>query len=585
MMNLGARHSPRLELQQLNSYTANLLQPWTPRFSLPLFRPYLPNAAGRNFWETLAVRTKTTYKGKMTSHDPLVEQLFRYTSGRWLWDEEQQVQDRYKAFNVPQLQNLAAQATGSNGCDSITKLAEGGFNKVFRLNMNDGKTILARIPNPNAGPSFYTTASEVATMEFARDVLQIPVPRILGWSASPDNPVGSEYIFMEEATGTQLAIQWDGLNPDAKLAIMREVVAIETKLLSVSFSHYGSIYFASDAVDGAVPAQITSVAPSELKELVSKKYTIGPTVVRDFWKKERSVMNISRGPWSIPEEYASSIGWRELEWIKAYAVPKAADDSILVSTAQNNPQEHLRLLEKYLSIVPCLMDVDPLLSQPTLWHGDLHSSNFFVEKNIVTAVIDWQGSWAGPLFLQAEPSPLVDYQGSVLLKRPDNFDRLDPEKQVQIKRQIFKSTLFQLYLMETEKCNPLLAKAFHLDHGKTRRLAFELAGNTWDDEIVSFRESLINVERHWKELCHQGDCPYHFTEEELKSHAADADGWNEVQDFFDSIDGLVKRDGWTHPETFDAAFNFFSHLRKLGLKGMKGEERDVFDKQTSWAKD
>lgn len=41
---------------------------------------------------------------------------------------------------------------------------------------------------------------------------------------------------MEEATGTQLATQWDGLNPDAKLSIMREVAAIETKLLSVSFS-------------------------------------------------------------------------------------------------------------------------------------------------------------------------------------------------------------------------------------------------------------------------------------------------------------------------------------------------------------
>ena len=107
----------------------------------------------------------------MASIDSGVERLFRYTSGRWLWDEEQQLRDRYKAFNVSQLQTLAAQAIGSEGCDSITKLAEGGFNKVFRLRMNDGKTILARIPNPNAGPAFYTTASEVATMEFVSPLL------------------------------------------------------------------------------------------------------------------------------------------------------------------------------------------------------------------------------------------------------------------------------------------------------------------------------------------------------------------------------------------------------------------------------
>ncbi|GES57339.1 aminoglycoside phosphotransferase [Aspergillus terreus] len=361
--------------------------------------------------------------------------------------------------------------------------------------MDDGKTILARIPNPNAGPAFYTTASEVATMEFS-------------W----------EHILRKRRGKWRSA----GSNP--------EPGAYRTERASLQKIHYWPYC------------------------------------------------------WSSPEGYASSVGWREVEWIKKYAVPKSAGDIMLVSAAQNDPRAHLDLLEKYLSVVPCLMDVDPVLCRPTLWHGDLHSSNFFVENNKITAVIDWQGSWAGPLYLQAQPSPLIDYQGSILLRRPDNFDHLDPERQAQIKRQIFKSTLFQLYLMETEKRNPLLAKAFHLDHGKTRRLPVELAGNTWDDEIVSFRESLINVERHWHDLSPQGDCPYHFTEEELRSHAADAEGWNEGQDFFDDIDSIVKRDGWTHPETFDAAFNFFSELRKLGLEGLKGEERERFDKQTSWAK-
>lgn len=94
------------------------------------------------------------------------EDFFRYTSGRWLWAEEQQLRDRYKVFNVAELQKVAAQAIGSEKCVSMIKLAEGNYNKVFRLTMDDGKTVLARIPNPNAGPPFYTTASEVATMEF-----------------------------------------------------------------------------------------------------------------------------------------------------------------------------------------------------------------------------------------------------------------------------------------------------------------------------------------------------------------------------------------------------------------------------------
>lgn len=90
--------------------------------------------------------------------------------------------------------------------------------------------------------------------------------------------------------------------------------------------------------------------------------------------------------------------------------------------------------------------------------------------------------------------------------------------------------------------------------------------------------------RCWRELGIQGDCPYNFTDDELKSHSVDAEGWNEVQDFFDGIEDLVKRDGWTHPETFDAALEFFSDLRRRGLKRMKGEERDHFEKQTRWAR-
>ncbi|PYI29456.1 kinase-like protein [Aspergillus indologenus CBS 114.80] len=551
-----------------------------PRTSALFSAPLRSQSTTTTLPRRITIRTITSLSEQKTTPDSEHEHFFRYTSGRWLWDEEQQLRDRYKVFHVAELQSLAAQAVRSDSCVSITKLAEGSYNKVFRLIMNDGKTVLARIPNPNAGPAFYATASEVATMELARDVLQIPVPRVLDWSATSKNAVGSEYIIMEEASGIQLGAIWDQLNPDKKLSIMREIVTIESKMLAVSFSHFGSIYFASDAVESAVPALLTNGASTELKESVYKNFSIGPTVDRSFWKKERSSMQISRGPWRTPQEYALSVGRRELEWIKRFAISKPLSEATLISSAQNSPHAHLQLLERYLQVAPALMDIDPVLARPTLWHGDLHSSNLFVDDGRVTAVIDWQGSWAGPLFLQSQPSPIVDYSGSILLQRPGNFDDLEPEQQAEIKQKIFKSTLYQLYLLETKERNPLLAQAFHLDHGKTRRLPIELAGNTWDDDIVSFREALINVERHWPALGIQGECPYHFTPEEIHDHSVDAEGWNEVQDFFDSIEGLVKRDGWTSPDTFDAAFNFFSELRERGLSHMKGEEKRAFDRQT-----
>jgi hypothetical protein len=118
-------------------------------------------------------------------------------------------------------------------------------------------------------------------------------------------------------------------------------------------------------------------------------------------------------------DYVMSVGRREIAWIEHYAVPKASEDPLLVSTAQNTPEAHIQPLKKFLEVAPYLMDIDKEFTRSTIWHADLHSSNLFVHSNRITAVIDWQGVWAGPLFLQAQPSQLVDYQGSILLKRPE----------------------------------------------------------------------------------------------------------------------------------------------------------------------
>lgn len=104
--------------------------------------------------------------------------------------------------------------------------------------MEDGKRVIAKIPHPNAGPRVLTTASEVATMEFARNILEIPVPRVLAWSATDQNPVQSEYIIMEEASGHQLHEVWPQLPLRKRCDIIREIVDVEAKLLSVSFEKY-----------------------------------------------------------------------------------------------------------------------------------------------------------------------------------------------------------------------------------------------------------------------------------------------------------------------------------------------------------
>jgi hypothetical protein len=55
----------------------------------------------------------------------------------------------------------------------LEKLPDGLFNKALILTMGDGREVVAKIPNPNAGPAGLTVASEVATMDLVSGFLSI----------------------------------------------------------------------------------------------------------------------------------------------------------------------------------------------------------------------------------------------------------------------------------------------------------------------------------------------------------------------------------------------------------------------------
>ena len=95
--------------------------------------------------------------------------FYVHSAQRWLWNEPEQLQCRYVKFNLNALVHIAEEAAGADAiCVNVSKLSEGNFNKVFLATMQDGKQLIVKIPNPNSGPAHYTTASEVATMQFVR---------------------------------------------------------------------------------------------------------------------------------------------------------------------------------------------------------------------------------------------------------------------------------------------------------------------------------------------------------------------------------------------------------------------------------
>ena len=89
-----------------------------------------------------------------------------YTKGRFVSNEAQEMSQRHVRYDVQALEKIGAVAVRARSCVKVKKLPDGNFNKALLLTMNDGREVVAKVPNPNVGLPHLTIASEVATMDF-----------------------------------------------------------------------------------------------------------------------------------------------------------------------------------------------------------------------------------------------------------------------------------------------------------------------------------------------------------------------------------------------------------------------------------
>lgn len=121
-------------------------------------------------------------------------------------------------------------------------------------------------------------------MNFLSTVLSLPVPKVLAYAASSDNPVGAEYIIMEKVEGESLASRWLSLTTKEVVDLMTQIAEMEEKIFSFRFPGYGSIYHRQDLGDERqIPLQL-------------EDFCIGPVAERMPWHGERQQMKIDRGP-------------------------------------------------------------------------------------------------------------------------------------------------------------------------------------------------------------------------------------------------------------------------------------------------
>lgn len=94
------------------------------------------------------------------------DELFAYTNGHFLIDEQRQLDRRYVKFNIDALCDVAAAADDDSSRITTIEKMEGGFSKALLMRKENGKEIIAKIPCGIAGPTCLTTASEVGVLEY-----------------------------------------------------------------------------------------------------------------------------------------------------------------------------------------------------------------------------------------------------------------------------------------------------------------------------------------------------------------------------------------------------------------------------------
>ncbi|KAL8883417.1 MAG: hypothetical protein Q9192_007179, partial [Flavoplaca navasiana] len=441
------------------------------------------------------------------------------------YNEHIRLAERYLKFNVEALKTIAVSSTGRNKGDvvSISKLAEGGFNRTFTIAMQDGVELIARLPYPITVPKRYATASEVATIRFAQ-LHGCPVPKIYDYSTTSANPVGAEYIIMEKVAGKPLRTCWHSLTEDEVTKIMSQLVYIEATFFAVNLPAAGSIYHKHDLDLETLTVPIPGLSKDS-------DFCIGPSADASWWLGERTDLILDRGPFLTTQETMASVAEKEMTWMKQCAKPRfpaAVFCRELFDHQKITPTPHLQALSEYLRIADHLIPKEANLNRYVLRHPDLSPNNIFVDDSLkVLGVIDWQHASVLPVFLHVGiPNEIENFKDHVSLaldvpKLPDNFAELGPEEQETARDTYRRRELHYVYNCITGMLNPDHKAALGAPYGLLRKRLFHGAGTAWEGDNVSLKADLMRISRLWKQITSSEDkdspnCPLEYSETEIK---------------------------------------------------------------------
>lgn len=269
------------------------------------------------------------------------------------------------------------------------------------------------------------------------------------------------------------------------------------------------------------------------------EFAVGPATGRDWMDAGRSTLDIARGPWASAAQYLQAIGAREIRATQSLKPPKQLAIFCGPKLYQPDAEKKLTALAWYQQMINAFVPMKPTaITNPYLWHNDLHDDNIFVDPHNpgkITDIIDWQACHISPLF-NHNPIPAFIAWEDGLGPEPETLD-LEPRPKLsglskeKISKAVHEYTVKNVFigwqkLMHSK--NPDMYEAVKFRKTALYGLIF-LAHRMFEYGEAHFQSLLVGMKDTWAaELpaVTSNDVPFlsEFSEADIERIDQDSDG-------------------------------------------------------------
>ncbi|KAL1606491.1 hypothetical protein SLS60_003895 [Paraconiothyrium brasiliense] len=241
------------------------------------------------------------------------------------------------------------------------------------------------------------TLNEVACMRWVRSATTIPVPALVRFDASTDNPINHEFMLLERVPGISVDQIYDQLDNRAKHYLISQLSRYLGQLQAHTWDHVGGLSIVDDKV---VPGPVLDETFWQTSD------------IEKYWGASETVESLNiAGPYKSYTDYA-------IACLEKYSY---------------NVEKH-SLLAPYRDLLPRLNAlIDRLQDNPAgiddikyiFAHKDLHFANIMCDPATatITGILDWEFSGVVPAPLW-NPSKAFLWNGKSTAEAKREKDRM-----------------------------------------------------------------------------------------------------------------------------------------------------------------